>query len=238
MRYFFALLACALAMPLTALPAAATNVTIAPESSHDTELADALGKMQHGDPAGAEAIFTKVIKTYEAQSKPGQTYRCAEDLEDSIKVSGLLMMTAKGSDVTVLGPGWCMALWGEGFSLIDLGRSDEALPFLARAAEMAPTRAHYINEYAEWYKSNHQWQKAHDLFAQAWSVVDHDKKGPDRKVAARALRGIAYTTVELGDLDAAEKLFRQSQQYEPESEAAKSELEYIRQQRESRKSVS
>ena len=237
MRHVLALFGLALVLPLTAAPAFASNVNIALENAHDAELSDAINRVQHGDPAGAEAIFSKVIKDYEAQAKPGQTYRCANDLKDSIAVSTPLMLTAPG-DVTVLGPGWCIALWGEGFALIDLNRASEALPFLARAVEMAPTQAHYINEYAEWYKSHHQWQKARDLFTQAWNIVDHDKKGPDRKVAARALRGIAYTTIELGDLTAAEMLFRQSQQFEPDSQAAKSELEYIRQQRERGKNAS
>ena len=237
MRRALALFGMAFALSLTAAPALASNVSIALENAHDAELGDAVNRLQHGDPAGAETIFTKVIGAYEAQAKPGRTYRCAEDMKDSIAVSARSKLATSG-DVTILGSGWCIALWGEGFALIDLNRSDEALPFLARAVEMAPTRAHYVNEYAEWYKSHHQWQKAHDLFAQAWKIVDHDKKGPDRKVAARALRGIAFTTVELGDLEAGEKLLRQSQQYEPESEAAKSELEYIRQQRQSGKSVS
>ncbi len=103
---------------------------------------------------------------------------------------------------------------------------------------MAPTRPHYVNEYAEWFKAHHQWQQAYDLFAHAWDIVDHDKTGPDRKIAARALRGMAYTNIELGDLDKAEKLFQQSQQYDSDNPAAKSELEYIQQQRAERKKLS
>ena len=53
------------------------------------------------------------------------------------------------------------------------------------------------------------------------------KDGPDASLAARALRGMGYNKIEMGDLDAAENLFRQSQEYDPGSEAAKVELGYI-----------
>ena len=50
---------------------------------------------------------------------------------------------------------------------------------------------------------------------------------PRFPLAARALRGMGYNKIEMGDLDAAENLFRQSQEYDPGSEAAKVELGYI-----------
>ena len=97
---------------------------------------------------------------------------------------------------------------------------------------MAPINAHYRNEYAEWYKAHHQWQQAHDLFADAWNMVDHNKKGPDRKIAARSLRGMGFTQIELGDYNDAERQFKLSLEFEPEKQAAVAgELQYIADQR-------
>jgi len=125
----------------------------------------------------------------------------------------------------------CDAHFGKGYALIDLGRGDLAEAELHMATTMAPGDAHYANEYAELFKSRREWQKSYDLFARAWNVVDKDMKGPDASLAARALRGMGYNMIELGKLDEAEKLFRQSLDYEPRSDAAKGELSYLARKR-------
>jgi tetratricopeptide (TPR) repeat protein len=135
-------------------------------------------------------------------------------------------------DVVLGNEEWCTALWGKGFGLIDLNRSAEAGPFLAKAVEMDPGNAHFINEYAEWFKAQQQFKRSKELFTQAWETVGHDKQGPDRKVAARSLRGIAFDLIELGDLDGAEKLYRQSLEYEHEAkDKVQQELDYLAEQR-------
>ena len=211
--------------------ASANTVVIALEDAHKAELSNALQLLNNGKLDQAEPIFAAVIAAYEAQAKPGQIYRCADDTTDAIKAS-LFAAAAPEKDVTVLGPGWCLALFGEGFALIDLNRASEAEAFLGRALEMAPTKPHYVNEYAEWFKTHRQWQKAYELFAQAWDMVDHDQNGPDRRIAARALRGMGFTQIELGELERAEKLFKRSLEFEPEKQSAVAgELQYIRDQR-------
>ncbi|KHK91799.1 tetratricopeptide repeat protein [Novosphingobium malaysiense] len=121
----------------------------------------------------------------------------------------------------------CDAHFGKGFALIDLGRGDLAESELRKATEMAPGNAHFANEYAELFKSRREWQESYDLFAHAWAIVDKDKDGPDASLAARALRGMGYNKIQLGDLDSAQRLFVQSQEFEPDSEAARIELGYI-----------
>lgn len=211
-------------------PALATNVTIALENAHAEELDRAFQMVVNRDPAGAEAIFARVITDYEGRAEPDREYYCAEDMEDAARVAARAMFL-DSDDVTILGPGWCQALFGRGFALIDLNRSNESGPLLARAVKMAPTRPHYLNEYAEWYKTRRQWQVSYDLFEQAWNLVDHDQDGPDRRIAARSLRGMGYNKIELGDLDGAERLFRQSQEYDRENPNAANELRYIDQLR-------
>ncbi|SFF85166.1 hypothetical protein SAMN05518801_102197 [Novosphingobium sp. CF614] len=133
----------------------------------------------------------------------------------------------KAAEAIALDPCVCDAHFGKGFALIDLGRGDLAEPELRLATEMAPDNAHYANEYAELFKSRREWRKSYDLFAHAWDVVDKDKAGPDAAIAARALRGMGYNRIEMGAFEEAERLFRKSQEYDPNSEVAKSELGYI-----------
>ncbi|MBT0668559.1 diguanylate cyclase [Novosphingobium profundi] len=121
----------------------------------------------------------------------------------------------------------CDAHFGRGFALIDLGRGDLAEADLRAATEMAPTNAHFANEYAELFKSRREWQVAYTQFDRAWTVADKTVGGPDADLAARALRGMAYAKEKMGELDAAHDLIEQSLQYEPDSEAAHAQLAHV-----------
>jgi tetratricopeptide (TPR) repeat protein len=206
-------------------------VTVESDRPHGDELMDGVNLLQTGKPADAERIFSAIIAAFEASHDPAVPYRCAyaDKSKPTIDYASKTLNGKKfilGSDV------WCAALWGKGFALIDLNRSEEAGVYLARSVEMAPMEAHYINEYAEWFKPRREWRTSFGLFERAWRTVDHDKKGPDRKVAARSLRGMAFNQIELDDLDQAEKLYRQSLEYEPEAATkVQAELDYIVQQR-------
>jgi len=196
--------------------------------------------LQSGKPQEAEKIFSEIIAGYEKQYGDKVIFRCANSPENTLAALIGAAAVAEKRKVVVGNEEWCTALWGKGFALIDLNRAAEAGPFLAKAVEMDPGNAHFINEYAEWYKSQRQFKRSHELFAQAWDTVDHDKQGPDRRVAARSLRGIAYNLIEEGDLDGAEKLYRQSLEYEPEAASGKvqPELDYIAEQRDKAKKLS
>ena len=131
---------------------------------------------------------------------------------------------------------FCIALFLKGFVLIDLGRPAEAEAFLRRAHEAEPYSAHFLNEYAEWNKMAGKWQLAHDLFAESLEKADLAESENKAAFKARALRGMGYTEIELGQLDEAERHMRESQKYEPDSPAAQHELDYIASMRKRRTS--
>lgn len=225
----------------------ASNINISLEDAQRKELDEAFTDLKSGRPTQAERAFARVIDAYE-KAYAGREVRCAHDQLDAIQV-GLFGMIGspeeiarnasgikpgeskvigdKMSDLTVLGPGWCEAVFGRGFALIDLHRDDEAEPLLARAVKMAPTRAHYLNEYAELFKSRRDWLRSYDLFARAAEVAKTGPDSTDKSVEARALRGMGFTKIELGQLDEAERLFKRSLTLQPSNAGALSELEYI-----------
>lgn len=131
---------------------------------------------------------------------------------------------AAGDASASIDPAVCDAHFGKGFALIDLGRGDLAEAELGKAAQMAPTNAHFANEYAELFKSRRDWQKSYDGFARAWSVVDKSTTGSDASVAARALRGMGFNKAAMGQYDEAEALYAQSLQYDPSNAIANAEL--------------
>ncbi|MDR2857803.1 MAG: diguanylate cyclase [Novosphingobium sp.] len=175
--------------------------------------------------AQAIGIIDKVIAAYETAYR-GKAVLCARDMADAANIS-LSAMLHKGGKVTIIGPGWCEALFLKGYALVDLNRSIEAEAALARAVAMAPTRAHYLNEYAELWKGRREWHRSYGLFARAYAISDQDPKSPDARITARSLRGMGYTKIELGDLDEAERMFHLSQQFDPDNAGVRTELEYI-----------
>lgn len=206
-------------------------VTVEAGRPHSEELAKAVDLLLRGKPAEAEKMFSAIIAAFESGHDAAVPYRCAYS-DTAAATIEYTTRELKGKPFILGGDVWCTALWGKGFALIDLNRSDEAGTYLARSVAMAPLEGHYINEYAEWYKSRHDWMTSYNLFERAWQTEDHDPKGDKRRIAARALRGMAYNMIELGDLDQAEKLYKQSLDYEPEAEAkVNAELQFIAQKR-------
>jgi tetratricopeptide (TPR) repeat protein len=241
-----------LATFLATSQALASTVTISLEDAHRSKLNEAFDDVHAGRPAKAEAIFSAVIAAYD-RDYAGLEVRCAEDLRDAAvvgmlasligaqeKISSLTEGMKAGErkisadehvDVTVLGPGWCQAIFGKAFVLIDLNRPAEADPLLAKVVVMAPTKAHYLNEYAERFKSRREWQWSYDLFARASELARKGPDAADKKVEARSLRGMGFNKIELGDLDEAERLFELSLEIEPGNSGALSELKYIAEKR-------
>lgn len=211
-------------------PANAEPVT--PEAAR-TAIEKATDEIKAGNPAGAIALVEPVIATLEEMQKD-QMVNCAEDMTGVITLSALQAATMaklpekERRKAIVAVPDFCTALFLKGFALIDLMRIDEAEVFLRRAHEAAPLSAQYLNEYAQWHGTMKQWEKAHELFEQAFGLgemyTDKERKNFDQ---ARALRGMAFSEIEMGELDKAEKNLKKSLKLIPDHAGAKSELQYI-----------
>lgn len=209
------------AIPETAALAMAFGHDAKPQAGLDVgaQVDKGFDLIRSGKQAKAVKVFDTVIASTDRN--------LANDSRTPLCNSDRTAARAAADRVVLVDGAVCDAHFGKGFALIDLGRGDLAEAELRKATEMAPGNAHFANEYAELFKSRRQWQESYDLFAHAWAIVSKDKDGPDAALAARALRGMGYNKIEMGDLDAAENLFRQSQEFDPRSEAAKVELGYI-----------
>lgn len=217
-------LALALALAL-AIAAPAVGKTT---SMDDTVLKAAT--LVESDPAKALALVDPVIAGSEAMTpRPDSDYFCSDGLTNTL--TGLMGRVGGKRNAIALSDSTCVALFVKGYALIDLGRRAEAEPFLRRATELAPDDAHYLNEYAEWWKNEHQWQKSYDLFSAAAALAPKQPEHERQRMHARSLRGMGFALIELGRLDDAERQFNASLKIEPNSPAALSELKYIAEQR-------
>lgn len=178
------------------------------------------------NPAAAVEKSEPIIASFEEMQANGRTF-CAQTNEQAAMLSLLEASKAPGK-VKIVGLDHCAGYFIKGFALIDLGRAPEALKWLQLAHDRAPLHAHFTNELAEWYKASRQWQRAYDLFSEASDSADNATDADRNAFKARALRGMGYAKIEMGDLDEAERLFKASLKLTPDNPAAKGELEYIK----------
>lgn len=206
------------------LLALATSTTNAPDTT-TTEVIQLIA--QH---RSAEAVvkLDTAIAGYESD-KSGTVFRCARSAEEIMAVT-LGAVGGQAKKTSVVSAERCYAYFLKGFSLIDLGQRDSALPYLLRAVEMGPHISQFRSELAEYYKGERDWRKAHDLFVEA-AADARTYEYPNVVQLGRALRGTGYTSIEMGKLDEAEASFNEAIQLNPGDERAKSELDYIHTQK-------
>ena len=105
-----------------------------------------------------------------------------------------------------------------------------ALPYLDQATAMAPYWAEALVERGFVLNRLRRPREGLDSYRKALELTE-SFKSVDR-VKAMALRGIGYSLIELGDMEAAKASYEQSLEIEPDNKTANNELEYIRQQAE------
>jgi tetratricopeptide (TPR) repeat protein len=130
-------------------------------------------------------------------------------------------------------PGYADAYYMKGyiaFSQKDIG---QALEDLEKAVELSPFNSGYLSELANVYQSTRHWPEAMELYERAEKSANAPvyKPGGDTSLQRRALRGMAFVLVELGNLDDAERLHRQCLELDAQDRTALHELQYIEQLR-------
>ena len=205
-----------------------SNISIAFENAHASELRKGFALLNNGEFAAAVDAFDRVITAYEADYGEMPVF-CANDEEQAMAAAALALLTERegSNDLTVLGPGWCTAIFAKGFALIDLHRPQEALPYLEQAVAMVPLEPHFLNELAEWHKSARNWDKSYELFEKARDLSQGGLADEVPEIVARSLRGMAYSLIEQRQFARAKELLLESKEFDPDNPAAQIELDFI-----------
>lgn len=111
------------------------------------------------------------------------------------------------------------------FLFINSNQTDSALQMLDRAHELAPFWAEALGERGYILKGNKDVRGALDAYRQALELAGTYPSSAYFKPVA--LRGMGFCLTDLGDLDGAEKAYRDSLAIDPSNITAKHELEYI-----------
>ena len=197
--------------------------------------ADIVAAIQAGTPQKAVDMADQLIAAYEARYlKPNALDYCGRTAEENAAIAAIGMGKAITTGIHAIHmdpPEWCAAHFLKGYALIDLHQPERAEAELKTATEMAPFNAHYLNEYAELFKTRHDWQTAYQLFRRAADAAQYTPAEERNKVKARSLRGVGYAKIEMGNLDDAEMFDRQALELEPGNPGTLNELKYIAQRK-------
>jgi tetratricopeptide (TPR) repeat protein len=219
------------AQPVPPAPPPSQDAQPSPEEvARDAKLAEAVKAVEAGKAAEATAILEPLLADYEKlYAGEKRKIYCAHSPEQALFY--LAGAGAARQDAIAIDPGWCTALWGRGFALIDLGQVDAAVPFLERAVALSPSHAHYLSELGYAYQAQKKWQLSYDLYSRAAAAAELEKGDQRKRSLRRAWFGMAYDLIELGRLDEAEKLLKRCLDLFPDDKKIKSELKYLDDQR-------
>ncbi|MBB4839087.1 tetratricopeptide (TPR) repeat protein [Sphingomonas kyeonggiensis] len=221
----------AFALMLAAAPVGPALAQDAAETARNDKLGQAVRLIQGGQPQQAIDLLNPLIVEYQGLYRGEKQKLCqVEDYETAAYAS-----LPGGKDAMLVDGGWCIALWGKGFAMIDLNQLDGAILFLERAVTMAPLHPHYLSELGYAYQAQKQWQRSYDLYARAADAAKRESGERQKKSLRRAWFGMAYDQIELGRLDEAEVLFRKCLELTPDDQKIKDELQYISEQRAKKK---
>jgi tetratricopeptide (TPR) repeat protein len=181
-------------------------------------------------PAEALLLADKAIAYYEGTyRRNGVIAYAARSAPESLFYA--VLGPKEKTSVHVYGIDWSLAYFLKGFALVDLHRIPEARAAYDAAIQLSPRNSAYLSERAETDIAERHWQSALEIFQRALDTAEISP--PDRKTAetTRALRGMAFAQIELGNLDAAKALHERVLQLEPGNEKSLHELRYIQQQK-------
>lgn len=215
---------------LHAIIAAAVLLSPAEPDAQSKAVLAAAQAMQAGRPADAIARVDPALAVY-AKQFAGEKRRiiCTWGPDDTL--SGLFGAAIDGKDAIAIKGDWCDALFIKGFSLVDLKRPGEGIPYLERAVAMAPDNAHFLNELAYAYGAQRDWVKTVATYQRAADAAERGDRARRVEEKTRALRGIGYARVEQGKWDEAEAAYREAVKVDPKDKRAPAELQWIAEHR-------
>lgn len=229
MRYAIALMAVALALPAQAQDKPAAEA--AKPDAREAKFQEAMQAISAGNPSGAIALLDPLLADFDREyPATGRHVFCGSDVANVL--IGLVGAAASGKDSIALSSTWCYALWAKGYALVELGRLDDAVAPLTRAAQMMPDNAQFHTELGYVHQTLKHWEQSKAAYTAAAAAGERIADKEQRNLALRrAWFGIGFNEIELGQYDAAEKHMKQALKFAPGDEKILNELEFIRQQR-------
>lgn len=192
------------------------------------ELGPVLQAFSRNDYRAVIKAAKSVVERFDDQyrSEKRQVY-CAMNPHDKD------VLREQGAKDAVIGPeDWCMALYMTAYSQSEVGDKAGAVVTLERLAVLSPMRSQFAVELGYAYRRVGQLDRAIAAYDRGFALAANENEQAEiNRLRAAALRGKGYVLIDKNDWDGAERAYRDSQTYEPDSDVARSELEYIKKTR-------
>lgn len=159
----------------------------------------------------------ETARVYSARTAPEAKYYAAQSAK-------------KGEKSIILNDYWSNALYLKAYALIDIGRVDDAVASLEKAAELSPKNAQILAELAFAHQIRKEWRVTMDLLKKAAEAAEiYSPEQVKNAELAHAWRGMGFVLVEQGKLRKAEKIYRKCLELDENDKRAMAELDYIAQ---------
>jgi tetratricopeptide (TPR) repeat protein len=178
-----------------------------------------------------EALSKHIIKVLDHYSKKYAGFKkeiyCAGNSTESLGY--LLKAASEHRESIVLSNTWSTAWFMKAYCHLELGQLAEAKESLKKAIALSPQNAQFLSERGHIFQLEKNWIEAKESFDSAAdaSGIIADQKEKNTELG-RALRGLGYCQVELGNLAEAEKTYQRCLEIDPNDKSAKAEIEYVR----------
>jgi tetratricopeptide (TPR) repeat protein len=224
--FLLSLLVCAFAPSPGALAASPAEAAGNPDAADALvrRAAELVGARNH---AQALPLLDEAIARYErAYRRPGVLVYSARSGPENLAYA--LAGHEKNIPIHVYGAEWGLAYFLRGFALIDLDRVPEAKAAYDAAIALSPRNSQYLSERAHIHAIERDWPGSLRAFDEALRAVELTPAPLYIQEQTRALRGMAFAQVELGNLDAAKTLHARVLRIDPANPMSMNELRYIR----------
>lgn len=209
-------------------------------------LSEAIQQVQEGDCPGAILVAQRGLanrptssETLEVVSTRGVGVAAA-----LLALTHPVALENRAGMVTLVSSDWPDLAYIEGYCLVEAHRLDEAQAAFAIGLSYLPGDAVISSELGNIFQERKDWQSAYAVFSEAYANVAVLERTPGFEAQAdgsrallwgqplsgwrrRALRGQAFSLVELRRFDEAEAAYREVLSIDPTDAQAKKELEFI-----------
>ncbi|WP_342531611.1 tetratricopeptide repeat protein [Citromicrobium bathyomarinum] len=195
----------------------------------DEALHDALGARRAGDVGKAQDIISSAVTAFEDSFEDGVDVYCASS--PTATITYMALAASQKHKAIAVTDSYCDARFLLAYQLAEEGTYAAAAQAIERVLVNDPMNSHYLNELG--FARSHAGDLAGGLeaYRSAQGCAGLADESDQPHWTALALRGQGWVLIEQGKWDEAEAAFHESLEFEPDSEVAQSELNYIAQNR-------
>jgi len=195
-------------------------------SQYRDAIAQSARHLRSDQPAEAIAVLGPVLAYCDSQ----QQRQNLRFVSVSSQAQYERYLASRGADTTPvewLDMACTRAYFGVGYALVEQRRFAEALPYLDKAAALAPYFPDAVNERGGALNQLHRHEEALASYRQVLALAEAEPSAA--YMVPLAWRGIGYALIEQQDWDGARQAYEYSLTLDPDNPTALSELTYIRQ---------